>query len=564
MVHCGPWTRGPYVSVQVNNDGKGCNMVGDAANEPSIAIDPIDPSRIVIGWRQFDSVLSDYRKSAYAYSRDAGETWLFPGLTLGGNVFGTDPVLAAASDGSFYYLSLQPDRGPGDWACYLYRSFDGGATWPQEEYAYGGDKAWMTVDGTGGVGDGRLYLTWQPDFSCCGTNIFTGSSDGGISFPSPAVLPGSPRIGTVAVGVDGEVYVSSITGQVARSNPAEEIDNPIAALAFHDLYEVDLGGEPRPSLGKEDPNPAGLAGQNWVACDHSVGSFRGLVYMLATVQPAQSSDPLDIVFARSASRGAHWSPPLRVNDDDATSGAFQWFGTLSVAPNGRIDVVWNDTRNSADHRFSGLYYSASVDAGRTWSPNVPVSPMFNSWLGWPQQGKIGDYYHSISDAGGVNVAYAATFNGEQDVYFLRIPADCDADGITDALAIAEGGAPDLNSNTIPDGCESDTDRDGLFDMDDFDMDGDGVVNSSDRCPFGPIGFRYATDGRAFGDDDGNCRIDLADHQNWSTTYACFDTSGPGLRSPSRRCRDGLDFDADGDIDLIDVAAYQRIFGRYGG
>ena len=44
---------GPYVSVQVNVDELGRNIVGDAANEPSIAVNPKDPSNIVIGWRQF-------------------------------------------------------------------------------------------------------------------------------------------------------------------------------------------------------------------------------------------------------------------------------------------------------------------------------------------------------------------------------------------------------------------------------------------------------------------------------------------------------------------------------
>ena len=46
-------TFGRFTSVQVNVDATGANIVGDAANEPSIAVDPNDPSRIAIGWRQF-------------------------------------------------------------------------------------------------------------------------------------------------------------------------------------------------------------------------------------------------------------------------------------------------------------------------------------------------------------------------------------------------------------------------------------------------------------------------------------------------------------------------------
>ena len=94
---------------------------------------------------------------------------------------------------------------------------------------------------------------------------------------------------------------------------------------------------------------------------------------------------------------------------------------MSVAPNGRIDVIWNDTRNGAKANSSELYYAYSTDAGTTWSKNVPVSPPFDSWVGWPNLNNIGDGYDLVSDNDGVNVAYAATFNKEQDIHFLRIP-----------------------------------------------------------------------------------------------------------------------------------------------
>src|SRR2546427_8312797 len=50
----------------------------------------------------------------------------------------------------------------------------------------------------------------------------------------------------------------------------------------------------------------------------------------------------------------------RVNDDPGNH-AYQWFGTMSVAPNGRIDAVWNDTRGSGDKTKSALFYSYSND-----------------------------------------------------------------------------------------------------------------------------------------------------------------------------------------------------------
>ena len=67
-----------------------------------------------------------------------------------------------------------------------------------------------------------------------------------------------------------------------------------------------------------------------------------------------------------------------------------------------------------------------------WSDNVALSPSFDPHLGWPQQNKMGDYFDMVSDELGANLAYAATFNGEQDVYFIRIgePACPDAGRVT--------------------------------------------------------------------------------------------------------------------------------------
>ena len=93
---------------------------------------------------------------------------------------------------------------------------------------------------------------------------------------------------------------------------------------------------------------------------------------------------------------------------------------LAVAPNGRIDSVWLDTRNAANNTDSQLFYSYSIDGGNTWSPNVAVSNSFNPFLGYPNQNKMGDYMTIVSDNTGGNVAYTATFNPEEDIYYVRV------------------------------------------------------------------------------------------------------------------------------------------------
>ncbi len=411
-----PWGRGGHASVQVNVDGGGDNIVGDAANEPSIAVDPTDPQRMAIGWRQFDTVASNFRQAGFAYTTDGGATWTFPGAIDPG-IFRSDPVLDAAADGTFYYYSLESDL-----TCDLFESGNGGAAWGPEVYAFGGDKGWMAVDRSGGQGDGHVYTAWSPVGGCCNPDMFNRSTDGGKNFEPPVAIAGNPRRGVTAVGPAGEVYV---TGHLAASMSqfmiakSTSVSDPTAGLGFDFTTAVDLGGALERAVG---PNPAGMLGQVWVAAGPPPpGETSGLapVYVLASVDPP-GADPLDVHFVRSLDGGTTFSPPIRINDDPA--GAWQWFGTLSVAPNGRIDAVWNDTRADPGGFDSELYYAFSLDGGLTWSANEPLSPAFDPHVGWPQQNKIGDYYDMVSDDAGAHLAYAATFNGEQDVYYLRIQA----------------------------------------------------------------------------------------------------------------------------------------------
>src|SRR5947207_13324723 len=66
---------GLFTSFQVNVDASGNNILGDAANEPSISVDPTDHNKMAVGWRQFDSVQSDFRQAGYGYTTAGRTTW---------------------------------------------------------------------------------------------------------------------------------------------------------------------------------------------------------------------------------------------------------------------------------------------------------------------------------------------------------------------------------------------------------------------------------------------------------------------------------------------------------
>jgi hypothetical protein len=409
---------GVFTSYQANVDASGNNILGDAANEPAIAVDPTDGNKMTIGWRQFDSINSDFRQGGWGYTTDAGVHWTFPGVLEPG-VFRSDPVTHSDEIGTFFYLSLLGDNFCDD----VWRSTDGGQSWLQGGPGHGGDKEWFTIDKTGGPGHGFQYQFWSGFFPC-DSGEFSRSTDGGLTWMSPINVPNDTDTGALDVDTNGNLFIggSDFSGQFRclRSSNAQ-IGNQTPTFDQNTL--VNLGG----FLIQGGINGIGLCGQTFIAVDRSGTATNNNIYMLASVVPNGQSTT-EVMLARSTDGGLTFSAPIRINDDANHQSKWHYFGTLSVAPNGRINVVWYDTRNAANNIDSQLFYSYSTDAGLTWAPNIAVSDAFDPHAGYPNNTKIGDYITIVSDATGGNVAYAATFNvnpnavggHEQDVYYVRV------------------------------------------------------------------------------------------------------------------------------------------------
>ena len=415
---------GTFTSFQVNVDANGNNILGDAANECSISVDPTNLSKMTIAWRQFNSVTSNFRQAGWGFTTDGGAHWTFPGVLQNG-VFRSDPVTNSDEIGQFFYLSLQSDVNQSFFCDDLWRSTNGGQTWVErspDRGAGGGDKQWFTIDKTNGPGHGFQYQS-DDGINCSGSGVeFQRSTNGGVTWQAPIVVPSGTDLGTLDVDTNGNLFIGgegfSNFNCVRSSNAQIGGQTP----SFDRNTSVNMGG----SLGSGGINPAGLDGQLFLAIDRSGTATNNNIYMLASVVPSGRSTT-DVMFVRSTDGGQTFSAPRRINDDPVNPNKWHWFGTLSVAPNGRIDSVWHDTRNAANNTDSQLFYSFSTDGGLTWAANVAVSNPFNPFEGYPNQSKIGDYITIVSDNTGGNVAYSATFNfnssrgqHEEDVYYVRV------------------------------------------------------------------------------------------------------------------------------------------------
>jgi murein tripeptide amidase MpaA len=137
--------------------------------------------------------------------------------------------------------------------------------------------------------------------------------------------------------------------------------------------------------------------------------------------------------------------------------------------------------------------------------------------------------------------------------------DCNSNAIPDADDIDTGGvSEDCNENLTPDECEiqPDFDWDGLVDVCDPDIDDDGLGNELDVCDFTPLGAPIDAEGRPIGDTTGDCDIDLVDYGRASN---CLTHGGPGIPPYHPACLAFFDFDADGDIDLVDIRWFTDYF-----
>lgn len=122
-----------------------------------------------------------------------------------------------------------------------------------------------------------------------------------------------------------------------------------------------------------DPILAGTGsytGLGWVAKGGPKGTF--VAAYAATPATSPTIALADIVVQRSTDGGVTWTSPLAIDDDPPEMRATGFYPQLSVAPNGRIDVAWQDNRETTDFHFN-IRYTYSTDGGDTWAPNVKIN-----------------------------------------------------------------------------------------------------------------------------------------------------------------------------------------------
>ena len=161
------------------------------------------------------------------------------------------------------------------------------------------------------------------------------------------------------------------------------------------------------------------------------GGPQGTFVAVYQAGPGQQQGEASILFERSTDGGQTWTPSVRLDDDNVPLTT-QFTPQISLAPNGRMDVVWYDFRLGQGWS-PDLYYTHSDDGGLTWAPNQRMTDRsVNYTLGFSANYEVrqppgvasADQYAAV---GWVDTRMADDLTQTQDIFgdvsqYSKVPA----------------------------------------------------------------------------------------------------------------------------------------------
>ncbi|HKB87379.1 MAG TPA: T9SS type A sorting domain-containing protein [Ignavibacteriaceae bacterium] len=328
-------------------------------NEPSVKISRKDPNRVVAAWRDFRTGVSPaLRRIGYSYSTDGGQTWSVSQLTpqiIPTCALSSDPAVATDTAGNFYIVTVSLNDNNGNGELWLFKSVDGGVTFDSVyQLAYNPgvfeDKEYVTTDfSSASPYYNNMYVSWTRFGS--GTDIYlVKSTDQGVSWSTPIQISNQSGVqGSIpATGPNGEVYVAWYGSDFSSEN----------------IY-FDKSTDGGVTFGTDKViSPCPNAWFPSMAVDLSGGQYNGNIYV--TWNDERNGDG-DIFLSKSTDGGETWSAALRINNDPVSNGRDQYWPWITVAESGEVDLIFYDTRNTANNSIIEAYLARSTDGGQTFT-----------------------------------------------------------------------------------------------------------------------------------------------------------------------------------------------------
>jgi len=392
-----------------------------AHNSPTLVRNPVRPQNLAVSSR----IDTPFFSCALHVSADAGSSWSQTAIPApkGEEAKCFAPDVAFSADGTLY-LSFVTLKGRNNVpnAVWLSTSKDGGRTL-STPVKVAGPLAFQVRLAPDPSRPRRLYMTWLQaldvgtlKFTRLGNPIQTvRSDDGGRTWTRPTRVSSGKRQRVVTpspvVGPKGQLYVLYLDLGQDRLDYA----------AGHQ----GRGGPPYPGRFSLVLARSLDGGRKWsesVVDDRLRAISRFIVFfppspsvtvdrdgrIYAAFHDARLGDP-DVWLWSLESGRSEWEGPSRVNDTKQRDGTSQYMPKLSVAPNGRLDILYYDRR--ADRVVPGsatpggparsarrpsnilndVSLQTSIDAGKSFSKSVRLtSRSFDSRIGFGRKEGLPD------------------------------------------------------------------------------------------------------------------------------------------------------------------------------
>lgn len=358
----------------------------DANNSPSVARNPTNPDNVVVAKRldrpEFGAALH--------WSVDGGRVWGTTPLPLpAGRDRPYAPHVDFDDDGTLYvtYVNLT-GQGNLPETLWLSRSDDGGRNLLDPVEVAGE----LSFQGRVTADDGTIHVTYvAPDevgllaMPQGGPIVAVHSDDEGRSWSEPVGVsdPDRQRVGAAVHQINpatGDLAVAYMDfkddARDFQNLEGPPWDEPFELVAtrstdggesFEDGVVVDDELMPTKRFLPFLPEFPGLA----VADD-------GTIY---TAWADGRLGDSDVFLSRSTDGGRSWDAPERVNDNPDEDGTWQYLPAVSVAPSGRVDLVFHDRRRDPDNVMTDAFVATSSDGQAPFTNGRISDESFDSRVG---------------------------------------------------------------------------------------------------------------------------------------------------------------------------------------
>lgn len=358
----------------------------DANNSPSVARNPRNPDNVVVAGRVDRPEFS----AALYWSINGGAVWGSTPLPLPEGLDRPYAPHVSFDDEGMLHVAYVNLVGQGNLPDTLWtaRSDDGGRTLSEPVPAAGelSFQPRITVD------DGTIHLTYvAPDDVATlampdgGPIMSVRSDDGGQSWSEPVRVSDPDRrfVGAAVHEIDpasGDLVVAymDFAGDVRDFQNLEgpPWDEPFELVVTRSTDGGETFAEGTVVDDRLQPTKRFLP---FLPEYPSLAAGDGGALYLAWADGRNGGS--DVFLSRSGDGGRSWGAPQRVNDNPADDGTWQYLPAVSVAPSGRVDLVFHDRRRDPDNVMTDAFLATSAD-GRAPFVNARISEeSFDSRVG---------------------------------------------------------------------------------------------------------------------------------------------------------------------------------------